>query len=232
MLAEKIGLQPGDMLYEFNGHHLDEYGDTTVSWSPDKVPFYNLISRLKLGETVHLVVYRNGKRKDFRFTFALTPAYPIRTMYPDYETIDYEMIGGMVVMQMAINHLGRLAGRVPYIIKYAKMENRTDPVLVITNMLPGSYVKQRNIFVSGDVIKQVNGVPVGTLQEFRAALDQGLKSDSLTFKTEEDVFGVFAFKELLQDEERLSKDFTYPITDTVKQLLTEINYGSKTKKTS
>jgi len=62
---------------------------------------------------------------------------------------------------------------------------------------------------------------VRTLPEFRNAIKQGLGSNSLTIKTEDDVFVVFPFVQMLQDEARLSKDFSYPITQMVHEFMKE-----------
>ncbi len=218
-LIEKAGVQSGDVLYTFNTYDIDEFGEVSVPWSQDRVPIQDLIARLKLGEKVNLVVYRNGERKNINFIFAQTPVYPIRVMHADYEKIDYEFIGGMVVMQLSINHLLKLSKKVPYLIKYTKMENRVDPVLVVTNIFPGSFVKQINSIGVGHIIQEVNKVSVSTLKGFRDALQKSFDNDFLTVKTKDGVFIVLPFKKIVEDEQRLSHDFGYPITNTVHSLL-------------
>ncbi len=230
-LAEKIDLHAGDVIYEFNGFTLDEYGDTAVTWNEDKVPLRAIISRLNIDEQVNMVVYRNGKRLDFTFAFELMPPYPIRRMYPDYEPVEYEVIGGMVVMQLTNNNLRLLGKKNPYLIKYTRLENKSKPVLVVSNILPGSTAQQVDAFGPGAVISQVNGVFVRTLPEFRTALQTSMVSQFLTIKTEDDVFVVFPFDQVLADELRLSRDFVYPITDTVKQFLQETIHGKKKNST-
>jgi len=221
-LAKKIGLQEGDVMYEFDGHTVDVYGDATVSWSPDKVSILDLISRLKIGQHIDVVVYRHGHKKELSFNFDLMPEYPIRRRYPDYEKVDYEMIGGMVVMQLANNHFSRLLLANPYLMRYKKVENKADPVLVIAHILRGSEIhQQRNVF-SGDVVTQVNGIEVTTLAEFRQVLRKQMKSDTLTVKTFDDVYAVLPLKKILVDELWLSKAYSYPVSQTVQDLVKEI----------
>ena len=90
--------------------------------------------------------------------------------------------------------------------------------LVVTNILLGLTVQQVDAFSVGVVITHVNAMLVRTLPEFRNAIKQGLGSNSLTIKTEADVFGVFPFVQMLQDEEGLSLTFAYPITQTIQKL--------------
>jgi serine protease Do len=226
-LAEQAALQEGDMLYEFNGHKIDVFGDTSVPWSTDKISLGDLIGRLKVGDTVVLVIYRNGKRHDITFKFQQTPPYPIRAMFPDYELVEYEVIGGIVMMQLADNHLTLLPS--VDLVKYAKIENKTEPVLIITHILHGSKAQEMRSLFPGDVIKEVNGVRVKTLPELRAALQKSIETDALTVKTAQNVFVVLPFRKVLEDERRLAVDFAHSISQTVEDLLKIIEHGKEKK---
>jgi len=228
-ILEKVGLQPDDMIYELNGHRLDSYGEVTVSWGAGKISLYDLISRLEIGKRVELVVYRAGEKKEFEFTFEEMPPYPVRLKFPNYETIEYEIIGGMVVMELALNHLPLLINFSPLLMKYRKLENMLEPVLVITHILPGSHAQQLRSIIPGDIIKSINGNTVKTVAAFRSALAAHAGDEFLSFKTYDDVLAVFPFKKMLTDEKRLAKDFAYPISETVKKLLNTIDNGKQKK---
>ncbi len=222
-LLEQAGVREGDMLYEFNGFRLDAFGETTVPWTSDKISIHDLVARLNIGDEAHLVIYRNGEQHDIRFTFALSEPYQVRRHYPDYEDLAYEIIGGMVIMQLADNHLPRLIQKIPYLVNYTKMENKVDSILIITHILPGSLAQQRRSLVPGFTLSEVNGIKVQTLDEFRKALQSSIKSNFLTLKTSDNILVAFPFKELLEDEKRLSKDFVYPISQTVQTLLDQVD---------
>ena len=138
--------------------------------------------------------------------------------YPDCEDVDYEIIGGMVVMQLADNHIPLLSKTVPYLVNYIKTENKIDPKLVITHVLPGSQVQQVRALAPGFVLSEVNGVVVETLEQFRDALHRSVETGYLTMKTDDDVFVVLAIEEVLADEDRLSHDFVYPMSEIVQEL--------------
>jgi serine protease Do len=218
-LLEKAGVFPGDMIYELNGHKLDSHGEATVPWSSEKISLYDLISRLPVGKEIHLVLYRSGKKKDIRFILDDSVLFPIRVKYPDYEKIEHEVLGGMVVMELAHNHLPLLEPHVPSLVKFREMENMLDPVLLITHILPGSQAQQLRCLIPGDIIAEVNGKKVKTIDQFREALRSGASSDFLSVKTANDVLAVFQLKKMLADEERLSSDFAYPLTPVVKELI-------------
>ncbi len=222
MLFEKVGVKEGDMLYEFNGFRIDAFGDTTAPWGSDKTSLTDLIARVKVGDQIKLVMYRNGERKELQFNFDLLPPYPIRPMYPDYEKVEYETIGGMVILQLADNHLPLLIDYAPDLVKYLDAQKKINPVLVITHVLPGSLSYQLHSMLPGDIIKQVNDENVGTLDDFRKYLQKSVTTGFVTLKTERDVFAAFSLKDLLADELQLCKDFRYPLSKTIEQLIKEV----------
>ncbi len=224
-LLEKAGVCQGDMLYELNGHRLDSHGEVTVPWSPEKISLYDLISRLALGKKIHIVLYRSGEKKEISFVLEETKPFPIRVKYPYYEKVEYEVVGGMVVMELALNHLLLLEEVVPYLVSFQKMENRLDSVLVITHILPGSRAQQLRCLTPGAIINEVNGEKVKTILQFRDILRRGLELEFLSIKTADDVLAVLPLQEMFADEKRLSEDFAYPLTQVVNELLDLVRDG-------
>ena len=221
-LMAKAGVQEGDMLYEFDGYVLDAHGDTMAPWGRDKTGLGDLIARVKVGEMIEVVVYRNGDRKELRFTFEITKLNAIRHRYPDYEPIPYEIIAGLVVMELANNHLPFLLPRAPDLVNYVKRENKVQPQLVITHVIPGSQAQQLRALIPGDVILEVNGKSVKTLENFRKIVRKSLQTGFLSFKTKRNVFAVFDIHQILDDEVRLSKDFAYPMSKLVQRLINAV----------
>ncbi len=226
-LFAQAGVLPGDMIYELNGSVLDSHGEVSVSWSPEKIALFDLISRLMVGQTVNIVLYRAGIKKDVTFTMELLPPYAIRTKYPDYEKIDREVICGMVIMELAHNHLAYLADMAPDLMNYSKVENTYEPVLLITHILPGSQAQQLRCFIPGDIIETANGIPVTTIDGFREVLLSSARSEFLSIKTKGQVLGVFPLTELLVDEVRLATDFVYPLSPVVSELLKLVGNGKQ-----
>jgi len=224
-LLEKAGVVSGDMLYMFNGSRIDSYGEAQVPWSSDRVTLRDLISRLSVGDLVSIVVYSKGEKKELNFTLEPPPVYPIRTMFPGYEQedIDYEVLGGMVIMQLTNNHLPLLWNSNSDLFRYLKVENKVDPVLVITHILPGSYAHQIRCLLPGFTIKSVNGGLVSTLNDFRAALRKSIDSDFLSLQMHNNTLAVFEFRAMLKDEETLAGSFAYPISSSISQLINRIS---------
>ena len=219
-LAQKAGLLSGDMLYELNGMRIDAFGDASVPWTREKVSLHDIISRLSVGDQLQLLIYRKGTQKEILLTVTLQPPYPIRICYPDYEKIDYEVIAGTVIMQLTENHIAELIQEAPYLLQYTKIENKVDPVLVISHILPGSAAQLVRSIQPGWIIHELNQIPVRSLAEFRAALRKSLETGLLTLKTNDQVMAAFILKQILVDEQHLAAYFGYRLSETVQELLT------------
>lgn len=215
----KAGVKPGDMLYEINGHTLDVFGDMNMPWCEDKISITDYVSGLMLGEDVHLKVYRAGKPLEFVFKLDQSDPNGVRRMYPGYEYIDYEVIGGMVMMQLSADHIQLLVQVAPELARYAEPKEQIEPAVIITHVMPDSAATRARSIGVGAILAEVNGMPVKTLADFRAAIKKGITDNVVTLKTSENTFAVLPLRKMLADEQKLSDNYYYRITDFVQSLL-------------
>ena len=225
----KAGVQPGDMIYEINGHRLDIYGEMNVPWSEDKVSIVDYVLRLTIGEDVYLNVYRQGAAMEFVVKFDHSEVSPIRKMYPGYDEIDYEVFGGMVVMPLTLNHVKLLINQAQGLVHYTELKNQSEPALIITHIFPDSQLYRSRTLAPGVTINEINGKKVKTLEEFRVALKESVTSGYLTIKAidtitraSDNLLVVLPFKKLMQEEMVLSQNYHYPISETVHQLFESV----------
>ena len=230
-MEEKADLRVGDMLYEveFNGAHykVDEFGDVTVPWRQgEKISVEELLVRCRIGDPLKLVVYRNGKRKALSCTFESPELRPVRMIYPEYEPeeLDYEVFGGLVVMQLRMNHLELILSApslhfLREIREFKRLENQSKPVLVITTVLAGSVAHLSECLSSGYILESVNGKEVTTLPELRKALKLSLKTGEIALKMKDRPSTVLSLDEVLKEEPALAQDFMYTISETIKEMM-------------
>jgi S1-C subfamily serine protease len=230
-LFDNVGVQAGDMIYEINGQRIDVFGEVSLHDCEDKISLVDYVSFISLDSDINLVVYRKGKRKEFNFKFTQSKLPEIRVMYPDYEKVDYEIIGGMVVMQLARNHLPYLLQIVPDLIRYEEPKNQTESVLIVTHVHPDSQAQRSRVIIPGSRIKEINGIEVKNLKEFRNAMRQSLSSGFITVKFYNEIFTVFPLKRVLEDELRLPYIYKYPVTPLVQGMMKEFAKKNEQKAT-
>jgi hypothetical protein len=176
-----------------------------------------------------MIVYRGGKRMEFSVEFSQGQLPPIRRVYPGYESIDYEVGFGMVVMELTVNHIQMFASQVPGLMKYTEMKHQGEPVLLITNIFTNSQLHRSRALPVGATINEVNGVAVKTLEDYRNAIKQGAHEKFFTIKASDNVarasdniFIALSKDKALEEETSLSRDFKYPISDVMRLLLADV----------
>lgn len=215
-LLERAGVQAGDVLYSLNGYELDMYGDVEVSWATDsKVSVLDLLNRYMIGDVLQMVVYRRGERREVALTLDDSFMLPIRKMYPDFEEIEYEIFGGMIVMPLNINVINALleadSSLATYLTKYARPENQYEEVLIVTHIFPNSPAREAKLLNAGNIIDEINGQRVRTLAQFReavAAANAGTRFMTVTTLCER-VLAVLSMEEIRAKEPFLAKLYGY-----------------------
>jgi serine protease Do len=199
-LFDKAGVQEGDMLYQVNEHQFDMYGETTAEWSEDKVAITALLNRFRIGQKVDMVIYRKGERKEVSFNFELSDPLPIRTIFPEFETLETHILGGMVLMPFTINHLMKFAEINPFLLKYKKREHQNKPCIIVTTVLPNSQSQLTRTIFPGDILEEINEKPVETLEDVKNAIN---KTDLyIRVKTDNKKFVVLDSKKVVEEDKK------------------------------
>ncbi|HSW76060.1 MAG TPA: trypsin-like peptidase domain-containing protein [Candidatus Saccharimonadales bacterium] len=210
-------LKPGDMIYEINGIPVDLYGEMEVPWSEDKVSTAEYITRLPVGHTISLVVYRKGVKKSFSCKLDRKKLLPIRQVFAEYEELPFEAFGGYVIMPLILNHLPLLLPVMPSLAKYAEDKMQGESVLIVTHVMPDSPAYRARLRIVGHVLEKVNGQEVKTLQDLRNAL---LKSqDVITIETSDHILIALSKDKVLKAERNLAQTFGYHMTLGMQQFM-------------
>ncbi len=215
---DRLGIHQGDVLYKLDNYKLDRFGESQASWSEDKVSLIDIVNRLYVGQQLRIVVHRRGERKEFRGKLTLSDQLSIRRFYPKFETIDFEIIGGMVVMQLALNHLLKFVERKPEYVKFTERENRYEPVLIISHVFADSPVHNVRFIRSGDIISEVNGNKVKTLTDFRKAIRDHADEKFISIKNEDQNLMVLSIEDIIAKEDILASLYTFKKSLLVEEL--------------
>ena len=214
----KSGVQGGDMIYKINDLPVDEYGDLKVPWSEEKLSFMDFITRWEEGQDITLMLYRDGKKKHISFKFNYMDDAPVKKIIVGEDPLDYEIFGGMLFQPVNLNLVQTLISNAPSLIKYAEFKNQMDPALIVTHVMPSSLVDRLVVIQPGAIISEVNGAKVTTMKELRQELKKAVGKKRVVFKTSDGALFVVNSKEALQDEERLSRTYHYPLSPFINEL--------------
>lgn len=229
--ADAMGVKAGDLLYQLvwrgAAYDIDEYGDIRVDWRiSDKISLRELMIRFRLGDEIDLVIYRNGERLILSTILNELPKYPVRYIFPGFEPdeMDYEVLFGTVFMQLRQNHFFAFADSKksqaetikPKFEKY--LEDPSKEAVIITHIHNGSQLQMVQCFAPGDILDEINGKKVITLNELRSALLESVNTGFISMSTKEGFCTVLSLDKVLEEESKLSSEFGYPLTDLFKKL--------------
>ena len=220
----KAGIQSRDMIYQIDGHDVDIYGDLSVSWSEDKISLPDYVAQLSIGQKVDLVVYRHGEKLEIDVTFGHTEELSVRVVHPDFEPLDYEIIGGMIVMPLTLNHLQKFQSI--GLARFAQMQNQVEPALIISYILPTSYLFQSRTISRGSILTHINEIPVKTLDDFRRAVLASFDTNFLAVSvmntahpTCETLFTALRFDKVVSEITEHAQLFNYQLTPFMKEVV-------------
>jgi serine protease Do len=209
-LAEKYGLIEGDVVYQINGYDIDRFGEVMVPWNEDRVHFTDVMNRYAEGDNIELVIYRSGTKKTITLTLEEPKQPPrIRIMFPGFEKVDYEIFGGVVFMELALNHLP-LAEKNPRLVRYAEIDNRDKGVVIVTHVMPTSFAQEmRGVISPGLIVDAINGNKINSLADLRTQIKKSLDADYLRIRSDDQLYAIFEVPEVLKNEMRLAKMFLF-----------------------
>tara|TARA_R100001163_G_C5068488_1_gene208921 strand:+ start:8742 stop:10163 length:1422 start_codon:yes stop_codon:yes gene_type:complete len=205
--VQKAGLRTGHFLCSINDYAIDQNG--LISLRENELsPVSEVLNTIKSGSKVPISFWDG---KNMINTSIELDGYklPIYIKYPSYEKIDYVVIGGLIVMNLAVNHIPMIKSN---LAKYIDHEERFKPKLVISKVLPGSELAKQEVIKEGQILAHVNDQPVKNLDELNVALLHPLRKGGtyyLKIETEDNEMIMMDLDKLVKNEEKLIEIFKY-----------------------
>jgi S1-C subfamily serine protease len=213
----------GDILTQINNSTIDNYGliKSKITAS-DKVSYTSLFELFEQDKKVNIEYSHNGKISKTVFNYSFFEL-PIKYIYPRFDKIEYEILGGVIFMDFYLNHVSLVKEKQlpPTFLMYLNDINRTKSKIIISYIYPNTDVSNIDVLEVGDFIKYVNNIEVSNMQEFRKVITKCVTVNNIKYislKTEENKEIVLNIKDILIKEPSMSETFKYPITDVYKKL--------------
>jgi S1-C subfamily serine protease len=221
--AFKAGLREGYILCKIGKYNLDNNGLTNITWFDEKMSVDDIFYTVKNNEAI-IIKYWTGKKLVTSKILFSPFELPVDMKYPLYENVKYCVFGGLVVMNLSLNHITKNKS----LIEYIKPSKRTKPKLLITHVYSGTTISDTNIFQAGNFITHVNGMKVSNVDEYMRELQNPIKLNGdyvLTLQNNENKMIALSLESTLKNEVNLINIYNYP-PSTVFQYLMK-RYGNK-----
>lgn len=210
----------GDILCQIShsntDYKIDDFGEIEVDWSNVKISVNNLIKRSSLRDEVEISFFSLKKRKMKKKTITLKPydeVYPIKKLFLPVDKLDYEVFGGMIFMDLTLNHLSSYQFR--DLTSLFSGYNIFKPQLVVSYIFQNSKVSQYNSFSPYTVITNVNNLETNTLEKFRENVKKTItknKKEFILIENHNNESVLLNLNEIIKDDKKLIKDYAYDNT--------------------
>ena len=204
----KAGIRKNTILTKINGKNIDNKGQLFDKKINQILTLAEYQDYIKIGSKVKVDYIKDLKK--YSNTFIYKPFYyTIRQKFPLYEKIDFEVMEGLVFMDLCLNHINIY----PTIaLRFQDFSNRMKNKVIISGILPGSYFSVNNLMQSGMLIKKINDIEVNTIHELRKALKKPIISMGnkyVKIETEIGVITAMNLKNLLKNTKNLKKVYKF-----------------------
>lgn len=218
------GVREGDILCSIDKYNIDTHGEINVPWNDDKINIKQLLPRFNFNVPIP-ISYFHEKLIHTHIIFDDKLKLNVHTIYPLYDKIDYEIFGGMIFMNLHLNHIdffleSKMISNLLQLKDYIEQKNRLNNVIIIASLLTGSHISTMGLFTSGEIITHVNNIPVSTLDDLRNALLS--TSKFIQFKSKNNTVAIIDFKTIVNEELYLAKQHKYKISPLYKAIANEM----------
>ena len=182
----KAGIRKYDILHKFDTFELDEYGESSVSWSNEKFNIDDILYRYKIGDNINVEFFNKENGHQVKSICLEYPKFKLEKKYPNLDTnyIDYEIFMGLVISDFTINHIDKnqmydtniTKKNINKLILHSEYDKKFDNKILVCNVLPGSYINSNLDINIGSFICSVDDIPVHTLEDFKNTIIKSLKT--------------------------------------------------------
>jgi len=225
------GLKEGMILFEINGIKLNNYAmSMNYKWIGTNMNLSVLCNKIKNNEKIMIKVYDGDKMK--KIDVQMKPFKSMtRYMYASLEEIPYFIIGGIIMMNFSDNHYNESnncegncisKNKIKVANKLLIPDLRIKPVVYVTFIIPNSKANIIGNIKEGDFISKINDINVTTLDDVKKEMHKTIlihKEKYIKIENESGKTMIMKVDEILNEDEKLSKIYNYPLSDFHKKYL-------------
>ena len=210
------------LITEINNIKLDNYGlSNQYKWIGSGINIKTIINKFKNNDIIIIKYFNDNKSKEIKLK--LEPYIePIRMMFPIFEKIEYFILGGMIFMNLSMNHIINNKTDQELLCFSLNEESLLKSKLIISFIAPNSKISILNNIKEYDFIGKVNDIEVNNIKELKNAINKFIIINNEKFIKIEEEKGktlLISLKDALNDDISLSELYKYSLSDFHKKYI-------------
>ena len=202
---------------------IDNYGlIENYKWLDSHINIDTFLNKFKNNETIKINYFNNNKSGSC--SIKLKPLkMNIRIMYPLFEEIPFMIIGGMILMNLTMNHLFNYNKNDLSMLCIANnREELLKDHLIVSFIFPNTKINILNNIVKNDLICKVNEIKVSSIDELKKALKKPIiinNKEYIKFEEKDGKSIIMLLEDLIKEDLIFSKKYNYPLNEFHKKVL-------------
>jgi hypothetical protein len=214
------------LITEINNIKLDNYGlSYEYKWIGSSINIKTIVNKFKNNDTIDIKYFNDNKLKKIKVK--LTPYIePIRMMFPIFEKIEYFILGGIIFMNLSINHIINNKEIIKLKCSLIDEDFLLKPKIIISFIAPNSKISILNNIKEYDFIKKINDIEVNNINELKNVLNKFIIINNKKYIKIEEENGksiLILLKDILNEDISLSELYKYPFSNFHKKYIKNIN---------
>jgi len=212
-LYAQAGGAAGDLLLAIDDHKIDRFGKVWMENLKDRLSTAGLLLRHEMGTDLFFHIYRadavgKGKLIKLKTEYKMTKRPLVHFLYePVVERPKYVTFGGFVFMALNLNLVEtHMEDNPDELVRYMLPENRDDPAVIISNVVPASLAHDDGSAKKGLLVHEINGIKVKTIDQLCAAISANVDPEKFWTLTTSKTFTSFRVKQVMDYEKDSNTD--------------------------
>jgi hypothetical protein len=217
-IFKKSGIKKDCILTSIDGYQLDNYGLSNKKWLDTNMNIDIILSKFKNNSIIPVEYYEKNVLKKIKIK--LEPFIPpIRDIFPTLEEVKYFVIGGMVFMNLARNHLD--PDNLKILCNFlSKGNDYYNSKLILSYVFPNTKANILNNLKKSDIITKVNDHVVNNIDGFIKNIMKPVIINNVSYikieNKEEKVF-LMSVSDVIEQDMIFSQIYNYDLNKFHKQ---------------
>lgn len=192
--------------------YFDRYGDADVGIKAEdgrfqklierKMNFSEIIDMIPIGADISIEICRDQDWYLVKSKHVYKDSNRVARVYPRIDPIDFEIFAGLCCANLNMEHVDNFD---ILLLHTKKPENRYKKRVVICQIFPDTEAAKTQIFKEGNLIDELNGKKIETLDDIRKILRT--KPEMITIKTTIGCFFMVSTETVVQEDKRIMRNF-------------------------